>query len=232
MRTSSPKSCQANRERRDGDDAVERQEQVRLCRADVHRDTRGHARERRDRKEPRHAQDDPGACDGEDDSEHRGRSEHAVVAVRSEVDRKAGAADRPGRKPGNPQVAPGRDEEQRDPERADRAGGLCEPGAHRDDHRAGRSVPRRGDIEVVGARFARRAEVERPRPLGTRGAVQPPADRRRVGRDAQRERRACATRSRACGQGRRSGSARSRTGSPWSGSPRGPGCDREQVAAG
>ena len=49
------------RERRHGDDAVERQQQVRLGRADVHRDARRHARERRQREQPGQAQHDPRA---------------------------------------------------------------------------------------------------------------------------------------------------------------------------
>ena len=87
-------------------------------------------------------------------------------------------------------------------------------GAHRDDH--GRASRRDRRRRRTGgrrpARFgARRCSV--PRGCTPEPAVQPPAHRRRVGRDAEREARAAAaTTTRVARRARRSAPARSRTG--------------------
>ena len=125
-----PVELPGERERRNHDDAVERQEQVRLRRPDVHRNAGGHAGEGRDRQEPRDAQRRPGADRRGEREQHGGGREQAVMSVRREVDGQPRAAERPRREPRDAEIAARCHDEQREPERADRAGGLRRSRAH------------------------------------------------------------------------------------------------------
>ena len=128
------------RERRDGDDAVERQQQVRLRRADVHRDARGHAGERRDREQPGHAQEDPRAAGRGDRADDRRGREQAVVPVRREVDASPAQPSAHAARPATRTSRRGATISSASPSAADRAGGLGGAAAHRDHHGAARGV--------------------------------------------------------------------------------------------
>ena len=119
------------RDRGHGDDAVERKQQIRLRRADVHRDAGGRARERREREQPRdaHARVQPPA-DRRDQAEHRRSRKQAVMPVRREVDDETGAADRPGAEPSETEIATVRGDERREPDGAESARDLCDARAH------------------------------------------------------------------------------------------------------
>ena len=94
------------------------------------RDARRHARERREREQPRHAQHERTRRRRRDHAEHGRSREQAVVPVRREVDDEPGAADRPRCEPADAQVAAVRRDQRREPERPDRAGDLRRTGAH------------------------------------------------------------------------------------------------------
>ena len=120
----------AEQRRRAGDHGVERDEQVRVGRADVHRDPRGGAGERRDGDEPRPAVEerrDPDRAERADD----GRAGVDLrVPVRGEIRGEPGAPGDPGDEPGEPELAPRREDDEREPDRCERPAGVC-GGAHR-----------------------------------------------------------------------------------------------------
>ena len=144
------------------DDPVERDQQVGVRRADVHRDPRRHAGERGHREQPRPAakQDGRGAC--EPDSQHRCSDEQRAVAVRSQVGHEQDAAERPQGEPGRAQVTARGDEEEREARSRDRPtcpGELTGDGAPLLASRAGRSRP-----PVASVRRNWTRSVSSPRP--------------------------------------------------------------------
>ena len=90
----------------------------------------GHARERGEREQPRQAQDDPRADHPEHRGEHGRGREHAVMAGRREEDDQRPATDRPGSEPADAQLTTRTEDQQREPERAARAGDLCDDVVH------------------------------------------------------------------------------------------------------
>ena len=123
---------EGERERGAGDDDVERQQQVRLRRADETGDPRRRAGEHGDRRAPTASGRRASASDdGRERADDGGGRVDAVVAGRRERDREQPAADRPGRR-GRPtrQRPLRRDEEHREAERADDAAEARQLGVH------------------------------------------------------------------------------------------------------
>ena len=167
---------------------VERQQEVRLRRADVHREARRHARKRRHREQPGEAHHDGRAGRRRDRTQNGGSRGEPVVAVRGEIDRQAEPADRPGGEPGDAGVAPRRHDQQREADRSESAEHLRGGRAHATDHDRGlRRVTHGGDVQVVDARLLRCTEMERPARRRARPAVEAPGDDRRVRGHTDRE---------------------------------------------
>ena len=177
-------------DRRDHDDSVQRQQEVRLRRPDMHRDPRGHTREHGRSEQPGHTKHDPGADSRLRQAEHGGTRQDAVVAVRREVDRQHPAADRPRDEPADTKLAPRCDEQQREAERAERPARLGHVRAHATTTAVLAECGPAGDVQPVDARLLRRTEVERAAGLLAVCAVQSPLHRRIIGRDTKREARA------------------------------------------
>jgi len=96
-----------------GDHGVQRHEQVRLRRADGHRDPRGNAGERRQGEQPRPAAKQRGSGGGEGEPGDGAGRQQCRVALRGEVDGKGRSADRPGGERGQPLRPPGSDQQRR-----------------------------------------------------------------------------------------------------------------------
>ena len=136
-----------------------------------------------------------------------------MVPVRREVGDEPPAADRPGREAGDAQVAARRDEQQREPDRADGAEASGRRALRSsDDHRGDRGVPGRGDVEVVDARLLRRAQMRASRARAT--PERPCSRQRTVGAsvDTRMQKRRRARRRRASARASRTAPGRSRTG--------------------
>ena len=118
-------------ERRGRDDAVERDQQGRLRRAERDRDPRGNAGERGQRQEPRPAVEEERSDDDRDHSRGGGGGQKLRVAARREVDRQERAADRQGGQARKPAVAPRGDEDRCEPGGAEDSARACELGRHR-----------------------------------------------------------------------------------------------------
>ena len=121
----------AEQHRGTGDHGVERDEQVRVGRADVHRDPRRDAGQRRDGDQPGPAAEERGDRDRADRADDDGRRVDLRVPAGGEVGGEKRAAEEPAAESGEPQVAAGRDDHEREPGGSDRAARVREVGRHR-----------------------------------------------------------------------------------------------------
>jgi len=113
-----------------GDDAVERDEQIRLGRADRDVDARGDAGEGHQRQEPGPAAEQPRAADRERDPEDGGSGQQRPVVVRCEVGRQQDDPERPGAEADESLDPTRRDDQYREPRCADHASRSSELGGH------------------------------------------------------------------------------------------------------
>ena len=121
---------EAEQHRRPRNDRVERQQQVRVGRADVHGDARRGAGKGADGDQPRPPAEQRGEPDRAERTDDDRRPVDLRVPARREVEGEERAADEPRGEPAHPQVAARRDEEERQAGAGDRPAGVGEVGPH------------------------------------------------------------------------------------------------------
>ena len=117
-------------ERGGRDHRVERDQQVRLGRADRDRDPGRDAGEGGEGEQPGPAEQQRRPRGGDHDSRDRRSGEHGGVPLRREVDRERECGQRPGDEPCQPVRAGRREQKRHEPGRSDGPGGPCELGRH------------------------------------------------------------------------------------------------------
>jgi len=118
------------RERGGGDHGVERNEQVRLGRADGHRDPRRDAGERGQGEQPRPAEKEGGSGDRECEPGDGAAGQQGGVPLRRDVDGEDGCAEHPGGEPSQPLRPPRSEQQRREADGADDPGDPGELAAH------------------------------------------------------------------------------------------------------
>ncbi len=139
-------------------------------------------------------QQQPGACGRGDEAAGRRHEQRPGAPVRREVGAEHAQAHRPGDETGEPELAARRHEQERETETAERAGETGELGQRTGSrtNTAARAVcPFAETVSVKLALLQRRPKPERARSREAAAAAERPADPRRVGGDADRERGAC-----------------------------------------
>ena len=138
------------------------------------------------------AEQEPGAGRSDGEPTHRRGSEQAGAAVGSEVEAEQARARRPGDEPGEPELAPRRDEQEREAEAAERTGEAGELGQRTGSrtNTAARAVcPLAETVKREAAFLERGAEPQRARGREPAAAAERPAHPLRIRGDADRERR-------------------------------------------